>query len=461
MPGRTARVTLIACMACLVLAAPALALDIADATPPSGTVGVPYSFTFSLSPGSGSPGASWSISSGVLPPGLTLSSNDRTGTVSGTPTQAGSFNFYVKVRDKPGPWVCCTEEEFTITIDPALEITASPDLPAGNVGASYGYQLATSGGTAQTWTLASGALPTGMTLSPEGALVGTPTQAALAQFTVQAAEGSRRTAKQFTLKVIEPIVVTAPTASVIKVGGQFLVAFVAKGGLAPYTWSGVNLPEGVAVNAKTGQVGGRPRTKYVNVEYQAVNLPTLRTWLRYWEDVKAGTTKPAPGSKDTVEMAPAEISKLTKEIEARAKASIGRFTVTLKVTDSLGTSSIATTAVSTVEKLSIVTAKLPAAHNGKRFTAKLRTSGGAGPLKLRLAGAKPKWLRLVDGSARLAGTPKLQPRKPLIVVKHTKQGPKRIVKKRTPKTATYNLYLTAVDALGQRSTQRLKLIVRP
>ena len=65
MPGRTALVTLLACVAGLVLAAPALALDIADATPASGTVGVPYSFTFSLSPGSGSPGASWSISSGV------------------------------------------------------------------------------------------------------------------------------------------------------------------------------------------------------------------------------------------------------------------------------------------------------------------------------------------------------------------------------------------------------------
>ena len=401
MPGRTALVTLLACVAGLAVAAPALALDIADATPASGTVGVPYSFTFSLSPGSGSPGASWSISSGALPPGLRLSSNDRTATVLGTPAQAGSFNFYLKVRDKPGPWVCCTEEEFTITIDPALEITATPDLPAGNVGAAYGYQLATSGGTAQTWTLASGVLPTGMTLSPEGALDrhadagGTRAVHRPEQSTAAAS-----TAKQFTLKVIEPIVVTAPTASAVKVGGQFIVAFAAKGGLAPYTWSGVDLPEGVGVNPKTGQVGGRPKT-------------------------------------------------------------VGRYTVTLKVTDSLGTSSIATTAVSTVEKLSIVTAKLPAAHNGKRFTAKLRTSGGAGPLKLRLAGAKPKWLRLVDGSARLAGTPKLQPRKPLIVVKHTKQGPKRIVKKRTPKTATYNLYLTAVDALGQRSTQRLKLIVRP
>ena len=54
------------------LAAPSFALDIADASPSSGAVGVPYSYTFNLSPGSGSPGASWRIDSGILPPGLPL-----------------------------------------------------------------------------------------------------------------------------------------------------------------------------------------------------------------------------------------------------------------------------------------------------------------------------------------------------------------------------------------------------
>ena len=111
MPGRTTLVALVGCVAALALAGAALALDIADATPPSGVVGVPYSYTFSLAPGSGSPGASWSISSGALPPGLRLSSNDRTATVYGTPSQAGAFSFYLKVRDAPGPWVCCSGAE--------------------------------------------------------------------------------------------------------------------------------------------------------------------------------------------------------------------------------------------------------------------------------------------------------------------------------------------------------------
>lgn len=38
----------------------------------------------------------WSVSSGALPPGVTLSTN---GLLSGTPTQAGTFSFVVSVRD--------------------------------------------------------------------------------------------------------------------------------------------------------------------------------------------------------------------------------------------------------------------------------------------------------------------------------------------------------------------------
>ena len=194
----------------LAFALPAFALNIADATPPQGTVGVPYSYTFSLSPGSGSAGATWSISSGALPPGLRLSSNDRTALVYGTPTQAGSFSFFIEVRDAPGPWVCCTQEEFTITINQALVISAGSDLPLGNLGQAYGYQLATAGGTANNWAVSAGALPAGMQLTPSGAIVGTPTQAAVSQFTVSASDGSKSASKQFTLKVTEPMILTAP-----------------------------------------------------------------------------------------------------------------------------------------------------------------------------------------------------------------------------------------------------------
>ena len=61
---------------------------------PNGTNGVAYTKTLVAS--EGQPPYSWTTSSGVLPPGLTLATN---GVISGTPTTNGTFNFTVKVTD--------------------------------------------------------------------------------------------------------------------------------------------------------------------------------------------------------------------------------------------------------------------------------------------------------------------------------------------------------------------------
>lgn len=62
------------------------------------------------------------------------------------------------------------------------------------------------------------------------------------------------------------------------------------------------------------------RIPHVNPDYEAVGVPTLRAWLEYWTGVHAGTRSLTPGSNDTVEMAPAEIAKLRKEIQERGYA---------------------------------------------------------------------------------------------------------------------------------------------
>src|SRR5437660_4999 len=69
-------------------------LQVASSQLPGGTAGSAYSATLSASGGT-SP-YSWSVSSGTLPTGLSLSS---AGTLSGTPTVAGSFPFTVAVKD--------------------------------------------------------------------------------------------------------------------------------------------------------------------------------------------------------------------------------------------------------------------------------------------------------------------------------------------------------------------------
>ncbi len=64
------------------------------AAPPEGTVGTAYTYTFTA--GGGTPPYLFFCESGSLPAGLSLSQN---GTLSGTPTNAGSFGFHIKVLD--------------------------------------------------------------------------------------------------------------------------------------------------------------------------------------------------------------------------------------------------------------------------------------------------------------------------------------------------------------------------
>ena len=69
-----------------------------DSSLPNATTGIAYSQTIPATGGSGS-GYTFTVSSGSLPPGLSLSSG---GVLSGTATTAGSYNFTVQVTDSAG-----------------------------------------------------------------------------------------------------------------------------------------------------------------------------------------------------------------------------------------------------------------------------------------------------------------------------------------------------------------------
>ena len=91
---------------------------------PDGTECESYSANQLTVEGGTSP-STWSLESGTLPPGLTLSPTDAS--ITGTPTQAGTFDFTPKVMDSSEPSLTTTEAQ-TITIAPdcAAPTAAAP-----------------------------------------------------------------------------------------------------------------------------------------------------------------------------------------------------------------------------------------------------------------------------------------------------------------------------------------------
>jgi hypothetical protein len=79
------------------LATPTEPPVITSNAPPAGTVGTAYSFTYAAT---GTAPISYSVSTGALPPGLTLSS---AGVLSGTPTTAGTFTGTVTASNGTAP----------------------------------------------------------------------------------------------------------------------------------------------------------------------------------------------------------------------------------------------------------------------------------------------------------------------------------------------------------------------
>lgn len=169
-------------------------LAIASTSVPAGTTGTAYSATLTATGGT-SP-YTWSVSSGTLPTGLTLSS---AGAISGTPTTSGSASFTAQVKDSASNVQTYTySASIAAGTTTALSISTA-SLPGGTATTAYpSMSLAATGGTSPyTWSVASGStLPAGLTLSTAGALSGTPTTANAYSFSLQVADSASHTATQ-------------------------------------------------------------------------------------------------------------------------------------------------------------------------------------------------------------------------------------------------------------------------
>jgi hypothetical protein len=152
----------------------------------AGEVGIAYP-AVALTAGGGVKPYRWSVSSGALPPGLTLGAD---GTVSGTPASAGHFNFIIEVADSGDstatvPGAINIAQRLTASLLPACATYCRVEIGCANACGAFG--TFTGGIAPYTFSVKQGRVPVGTKLSPSsltlnGTFGGNP---GYLQFTVQ------------------------------------------------------------------------------------------------------------------------------------------------------------------------------------------------------------------------------------------------------------------------------------
>lgn len=237
-------------------------VSVVTTTLPNGTVGLTYSQALQATGGTAP--YTWDITAGALPGGITLSA---AGVLSGTPSAAGTFNFTVRARDTA---LVAGTRPMTLIVDPSGApggpvVVTTTSLPNGIVGQVYSQGLSASGGQPPyTWAVISGSLPSGLTLSSNGVLSGTPTAAVLANFTVRATDSAaspQQGSAALTLTVdvgSGGLFITTAALPGATTGSAYSATLAASGGTAPYSWDVTAgfLPPGLNLNQATGEIFG-------------------------------------------------------------------------------------------------------------------------------------------------------------------------------------------------------------
>jgi len=215
------------------------------------------SYFTSFAGAGGTPPYTWSVVSGNLPPGLSLSSN---GTLSGFPATAGTSTFTVKMIDAHQ---LIAEKEISLTVNLSpITILNAPELLYGIRNLAYSQTLLAEGGTGSyIWTRISGNLPTGLQLSQLGVLSGKPTTPGNYTFRIEVRDGTNViTSKLFTLNIRS--VYSAPQITSFDlgstyIGAEYMAAIVATD--YPQSFKVTGLPSGLTYSTKTGIISGRPK----------------------------------------------------------------------------------------------------------------------------------------------------------------------------------------------------------
>ena len=441
-------------------------------TPP-GTLNATVNVAFSqaLTATGGTAPYTWSIS-GSLPHGLTLSG----GTITGTPTTQETQSFTATVTDASG--LLTATASVTIVVGNGMVITPGT-LPGAVVGSAYSTTLAVTGGTGPyTWTVSTGTLPGGLTLSPSASpsatasIGGTLTNAGLSNFAVRVTDSVARTATaNLSINVVTQLVITTSTLPPAFVGYNYLASLAASGGQAPYAWTvaagslpaGLTLsPSGTITGLCNGAAGsypitvhaidslqptGQPAThSYTLVVSPALtittspSLPTITKGLTYGQGnpvvtfAATGGTPPYSWSVDSNSALPSGLSLSNSGVLTGTPNVSGTFSFTVAVTDStLGAGGMPQTlrgfnvfTIAINGTVTITSTSLAPATVGSQYSATLTATGGQAPYTWQMySGGLPQGLTL-STSGVISGSPLNY----------------------TPGTAGYDFAVQVVDAAG-------------
>jgi len=394
----------------------------------SATQGTPYSSAFSASGGTAP--LTFSLINSSLPPGLVL--NPATGAITGTPTTPGQFVFQGRVTDANN---ATAQALFVINVSPAPLSVLTGALPAGRVAEPYQTSIGALGGLPPySFSLASGALPPGVSLLGNGTLQGTPAAPGEFAFTVRVedSKGSTATGSFQILVRPAPLVILTSALPAGTTASAYSVTLAASGGVTPYAWTlaSGSLPSGLTLDPATGTISGTPAATgefpvTVTVTDAQGAAASRSLVIRIFEPLRILTTALPEGTEGVAYQAqlqaaggapPYVFSVLSGELPgglalagdgsiSGAPAASGEFTFTVRVTDSVQLTHERVFTLKVFLRPAIITETLPDGRVGDAYSATLSATG-RGPFNWSLsAGALPQGLSLNAQTGAITGTP--------------------------------------------------------
>jgi len=255
---------------------PPAPLSITTAALPNGAYNTAYNTTISAGGGVAPYTFSLDAASSPLPAGLSLTTSNNQGVISGTPTTAGTFtNIIVDVHDSQAPTPGTATKTYTLTITASAIVISPTSLPNGTVNISYSVNITATGGVSPyTFSLdaASSALPAGLSFSSNSTtatISGTPTAAATTNNIIIDVKDSEQPA--VTQKITYSITISAAGVSITTtsplpgatLSSAYSTTLTATGGVPPYAWSlatGSALPAGLTLSSgsPSATISGTP-----------------------------------------------------------------------------------------------------------------------------------------------------------------------------------------------------------